>query len=163
MIQFYLLLAVIFFLHFYFYKIVLLLLPSLQMQHPPPLLPIFLGYNSIGRLVVSSSERPHGLQPTRLSVHGILQQEYWSGLPCPPPGDLPNPGIETIVSDISCIGSRLFTTSATWEAQFQSGQPVPSAGNIPNLSTEPGSTAFQEDCLTSRHQGSPGYHKSNVK
>ena len=25
---------------------------------------------------------------------GILQQEYWSGLPCSPPGDLPNPGIE---------------------------------------------------------------------
>ena len=25
---------------------------------------------------------------------GILQQEYWSGLPCPPPGDLLNPGIE---------------------------------------------------------------------
>ena len=28
------------------------------------------------------------------SVHGILQQEYWSGLPFPPPGDLPDPGIE---------------------------------------------------------------------
>ena len=28
------------------------------------------------------------------SVHGILQAEYWSGLPCPPPGDLPDPGIE---------------------------------------------------------------------
>ena len=28
------------------------------------------------------------------SVHGILQQEYWSGLPGPPPGDLPNPGIK---------------------------------------------------------------------
>ena len=27
---------------------------------------------------------------------GILQQEYWSGLPCPPPGDLPNPGIDPI-------------------------------------------------------------------
>ena len=25
---------------------------------------------------------------------GILQQEYWSGLPCPPPGNLPNPGIK---------------------------------------------------------------------
>ena len=25
---------------------------------------------------------------------GILRQEYWSGLPCPPSGDLPNPGIE---------------------------------------------------------------------
>ena len=29
------------------------------------------------------------------SVHGILQQEYWSGLSCTPPGDLPNPGIKS--------------------------------------------------------------------
>ena len=28
------------------------------------------------------------------SVHGIIHQEYWSGLPCPPPGDLPDPGIK---------------------------------------------------------------------
>ena len=28
------------------------------------------------------------------SVHGISRQEYWSGLPFPSPGDLPNPGIE---------------------------------------------------------------------
>ena len=25
---------------------------------------------------------------------GFSGQEYWSGLPCPPPGDLPNPGID---------------------------------------------------------------------
>ena len=25
---------------------------------------------------------------------GFLRQEYWSGLPCPPPGDLPNSGIK---------------------------------------------------------------------
>ena len=25
---------------------------------------------------------------------GFSRQEYWNGLPCPPPGDLPNPGIE---------------------------------------------------------------------
>ena len=25
---------------------------------------------------------------------GFSRQEYWSGLPCPPPGDLPDPGIE---------------------------------------------------------------------
>ena len=25
---------------------------------------------------------------------GFSRQEYWSGLPCPPPGDLPNPGVE---------------------------------------------------------------------
>ena len=28
------------------------------------------------------------------SVHGFSRQEYWSGLPCPSPGDLPNPVIE---------------------------------------------------------------------
>ena len=25
---------------------------------------------------------------------GFSRQKYWSGLPCPPPGDLPDPGIE---------------------------------------------------------------------
>ena len=39
--------------------------------------------------------RPHGLQPARcLCPWGFSRQEYWSGLPCPLPGDLPNPGIE---------------------------------------------------------------------
>ena len=46
--------------------------------------------------VVFDSLRPHGLQPTRLLCPwGFSRQEYWSGLPCPPPGDLPNPGIES--------------------------------------------------------------------
>ena len=45
--------------------------------------------------VVSESLRPHGLQPARFPhPWGFSRQEYWSGLPCPPPGDLPNPGIE---------------------------------------------------------------------
>ena len=26
---------------------------------------------------------------------GFSRQEYWSGLPCPPPGDFPDPQIET--------------------------------------------------------------------
>ena len=30
-------------------------------------------------------------------IHGIFsRQEYWSGLPFPPPGDLTNPGMETV-------------------------------------------------------------------
>ena len=46
--------------------------------------------------VVSSSLWPHGLQPTRLLCPwGFSRQEYWSRLPCPPPGDLPNPGIKS--------------------------------------------------------------------
>ena len=39
--------------------------------------------------------QPHGLQSARLLCPwGFSSQGYWSGLPCPPPGDLPNPGIE---------------------------------------------------------------------
>ena len=45
---------------------------------------------------------------------GISRQEYWSGLPCLPLGDLPNPGIEPM-SHVSCIAGRFFTTSTTWE------------------------------------------------
>ena len=31
-----------------------------------------------------------------ISSVGFSRQEYWSGLPCPPPGDLPNPGMEPV-------------------------------------------------------------------
>ena len=41
------------------------------------------------------------------SIHGILQARILEGLPCPPPGDLPNPGIKTHISYISCIGRRV--------------------------------------------------------
>ena len=37
---------------------------------------------------------PMDCSPPGSSVHGILRQEYWSRLPFPFPGDLPNPGIE---------------------------------------------------------------------
>ena len=40
---------------------------------------------------------------------GFSRQEYWSGLSCPPPGDLPEPGIE-LVSCSSCSAGRFFTT-----------------------------------------------------
>ena len=53
--------------------------------------------------------------PTDSSVHGLLQAEYWSGLPFPTPGYLPNPGIQT--ESLTCPGlaGGFFTTSTTWE------------------------------------------------
>ena len=47
---------------------------------------------------------------------GFSRQESWSGLPCPPPGDLPNPRIKlpSLISPASA--GRFITTSATWEA-----------------------------------------------
>ena len=41
-----------------------------------------------------------------LSV-GFSRQEYWSGLPFPPPGDLPHPGIEPVSP---LLTGRFFTT-----------------------------------------------------
>ena len=50
--------------------------------------------------VVSNS-----LWPYRLSfVQGFSRQEYWCGLPCPPPGDLANPGIK-LTSPALQVGS----------------------------------------------------------
>ena len=38
---------------------------------------------------------------------GFSRQEYWSGLPCPPPGELPNPGTEPKSLYIACTGGRV--------------------------------------------------------
>ena len=70
--------------------------------------------------VTSDSVRPHGLQPARLFCPwGFSRQEYWSGLPCPPPGDLPHPGIEPVSLVSPAVADEFFTTSATWEAPEQ--------------------------------------------
>ena len=49
---------------------------------------------------------------------GFSRQEYWSGLPCPPPGDLPNPGIEPASLMSPALAGRFLSTSATWEVLF---------------------------------------------
>ena len=41
---------------------------------------------------------PMDRSPPGFSVHGISRQEYWSGLPCPPPGDLPEPKDQSHIS-----------------------------------------------------------------
>ena len=47
---------------------------------------------------------------------GSSRQEYWSGLPSPPPGDLPDPRIELTSLMSPALAGKFFTTSATWEA-----------------------------------------------
>ena len=49
---------------------------------------------------------------------GLSRQEYWSGLPGPPPGDLPDPGIKSMSLTSSVLTGSFFTTSGTWEALF---------------------------------------------
>ena len=44
---------------------------------------------------------------------GFSRQEYWSGLPYPPPKDLPDPGIKPVSLASPALAGGFFTTSAT--------------------------------------------------
>ena len=50
---------------------------------------------------------------------GFSKREYWSGVPCPPLGDLPDPGIEPVSLTSPTLSGGFFTTSTTWEAQMK--------------------------------------------
>ena len=55
---------------------------------------------------------------------GFSRQEYWSGLPFPSPGNLPDPGIEpAYLTSLALVGG-FFLTSAAWEAQSMGSQRV---------------------------------------
>ena len=49
---------------------------------------------------------------------GFSRQEYWSRLPCPPPGDLPNPGTEPLSVMSPALAGGLFITNTTWEVRW---------------------------------------------
>ena len=69
--------------------------------------------------------------PPGSSVHGILQQEYWSGLPFPFPGGLPDPGIKPKSPALQADslppelqGSHLYFKIRTrlYDSSFKNGQ-----------------------------------------
>ena len=45
---------------------------------------------------------------------GFSKQEYWSGLPFPPPGNLPDPGIEPTSLMSPALAGPSLTTGSTW-------------------------------------------------
>ena len=49
---------------------------------------------------------------------GFTRQEYWSGLPFPSPGDLPDPGLEPASLTSPALAGGFFTTRAMWEAHI---------------------------------------------
>ena len=60
---------------------------------------------------------------------GFCRQEYWSGLPCSLPGDLPDPRIKPKSLTSPALAGGLFTTRSTWEAQR--------TGECPQVSNHP--------------------------
>ena len=62
---------------------------------------------------------------------GFSRHEYWSGLPCPPPGDLPDPGIKPTSFMFPALAGGFFTTSTTWEAlSSPTNPPLPHTENL---------------------------------
>ena len=78
-------------------------------------------------LVMSDSLGPHGLWSTKLLCPwGFSRQQYWSGLPCPSPGDLPNPGIEcrSPTTQADCLlsespGKPIYRTTGKTKSMFE--------------------------------------------
>ena len=58
---------------------------------------------------------PMDYSPPGSSVMGFSRQEYWSGLPFPSPGDLPDKDRTSSLMS-PALTDRFFTISATWEA-----------------------------------------------
>ena len=73
---------------------------------------------------------------------GFSRPEYWSGLPCPPPEDLPDPGIKlrSPTLQVDSLLSEPPEKPMNTEAHSFSG-------DLPNPGTKPGSPALQADSL----------------
>ena len=84
----------------------LLVFPSLLHKHSPVL---------CCEVALSCLTLCHSMacSPPGSSVHGLSRQEHCSGLPCPPPGHLPDPEIKPASLPSSASAGTFFTTRAT--------------------------------------------------
>ena len=95
------------------------------------------------------------------------RQEYWSGLPFPSPGDLPNPGIEArspalqadahvqLCDPTDCVAYQAPMSMGFPRQECWSGLPFPSPGGLPDPGTKPASAAWQAGSSPLSHVGSP--------
>ena len=78
---------------------------------------------------MSDSLRPYGLEPARLLCPwGFSRQKYWTGLPGPPPGDLPHPGIEPGSPASFCITGGFFTDEPPGKPEMEISKQVYGVG-----------------------------------
>ena len=74
--------------------------------------------------VVSNSEMPWTVACQAPLSMGFSRQEYWSGLLCLPPEDLPNLGIEPESLTSPALAGGFFTSSAPWEAHSEDSSKI---------------------------------------
>ena len=84
---------------------------------------------------------------------GFSRQEYWSGLPCPPPGDLPKPGVKPRSSALQ-VDSLPFEQPGK-PKEYWSGYPVPLQGLFPTQESNWGLLHCRQSLYQLNYQGSP--------
>ena len=88
----------------------------------------------LSRSVLSDSATPWTVARKAPLSPGILQARRLEWLPCPPPGDFPKPGIESLSLMVPALADVFFTTSGTWEVVFKYRPPVVSSSHFGNAS-----------------------------
>ena len=83
---------------------------------------------------------------------GFSSQEHWSGLPCPPPGDLPNPGTEARFPTLQVI---LYHLSHQGSPRILAWVVYPFFRDLPDPGIELGSPTSQVDSLPAELPGKP--------
>ena len=106
----------------------------------------------LSRLVMSDSLEPHGLQPARLICPwGVSRQEYWSGLPCPPPGIFliqgSNPGF------LHCRWILFYQLSHQGSPRILQWVAYPFSRDLPDPGIKLGSPALQAILYQLSYQG----------
>ena len=87
---------------------------------------------------------------------GFFQQEYWNGLPCPPPGDLPDPGIKPASPASPTLLVEFFITDPLWRFLKNLKVELPCDPAIPLLGR------YLEKTLNSKWYLCPNVHGSTI-
>ena len=88
-------------------------------------------WESLGESLISDSATPWSIACQAPLFMGFSRQDYWGGLPCPPPGNLPNPGIKPTFLKSSALAGWFFTSGTNSEDWMLWTQRI---GNLLSLS-----------------------------
>ena len=77
---------------------------------------------------------------------GFSRKEHWRGLPCPPPGGLPDPGLEPASLMSAALAGGFFTASAAWEAVDYIYTPTKEAVMSPSPAQKPHRSCSKSPC-----------------
>ena len=76
---------------------------------------------------------PMDCSPPSSSVHGLSRQEYWSGLPFPSPGDLPNLGVKPASPALQVDSLPLSHQGGPTQLKWQPNSRLPASSTVRNM------------------------------